>query len=300
MPNNQNLALNLKVHELSAPGKTFLLGEYYVTQRGEAYVITTEPRFRLQCEPAVFSLINIHPDSPAGKLIRDHINLFSHNKLTFIDPYKELGGFGASTAQFLLTYQLLQQKQHPQFMNPSLISLINYYLKYAWSGQGTMPSGADLLAQTIGGICYVNKLTLEVTKLQWPFPNFEFHIVHTNNKLTTHTHLANLENLNTSMLENIFKDAKKAFELSNCAHFCEAINQYQHELKKLGLVADTTFKLIKNFNTQPEIVAAKGCGAMGADTLLLITKKNKTALIKNLCKQFNLTYIANNQTSNIY
>src|SRR5690606_6209264 len=111
--------------------------------------------------------------------------------------------------------------------NLSLSSLMDCYLHYAWNGQGTMPSGADLLAQTTSGICYINKSTLEVTELSWPFSDLEFHIVHTNNKLTTHTHLASLAKLDTSTLENIFKDAKNAFATSNCKNFCNAINRYQ-------------------------------------------------------------------------
>lgn len=269
-----------------APGKTFLLGEYYVTQAGEAYVIALEPSFHLEHEfsfqPA---LLNIHPDSPAGKFVKDHLDFFYQFKLTFVDPYYGMGGFGASTAQFLLVYQLYSAEK-----NLNLKSLLDYYLQYAWNGQGIIPSGADLLAQAVNHFCYINKEIFEIKKLDWPFPNLELHIVHTNHKTPTHSHLANLENLNTSRLKNIFQEAKNAFELSDAEKFCWAINDYQSELTAMGLVSNNTLKLLEKFNVQSEILAAKGCGAMGADTLLLITARGQTALINQLCGELNLVY----------
>lgn len=277
--------------ELSAPGKTFLLGEYYVMDGGEAYVLNTAPRFRLRCEPQKNSSSTLLPTSPAGKFVSEHPEIFSNYSLTFSDPYQGLGGFGASTAEFLLVYQakcLLTGTE----LNPQ--ELLKDYLTYAWNGLGFAPSGADLLAQLSGNLCYVNKNSLQITSQTWPFTNVDFHLIHTRNKLATHSHLANLASLDTAALEIIFNRGKVAIALGDETLFCEAVNCYHQSLTKLGLVSEYSLELIQRFRDTTKILAAKGCGAMGSDTLLLITEHQQHDTIKKLCKKFNLVYIASN------
>lgn len=282
--------------ELSAPGKTFLLGEYYVMQAGEAFVINTAPRFHLSCEPATKTTQQgISPHSPAAKFIADNMAIFSDFKFKFIDPYNRLGGFGASTAQFLLVYKA---KHLLLGITAELkkSELLQDYYRYSWNGQGMMPSGADLLAQMTGGLSYVNKKTLENTPQNWPFPDLDFHVIHTKNKLATHKHLKNLTEINTVNLQTAFMDCKQAVHSCDAALFCESVNQYHAELSKLKLVSDNSLGLIQSFAKTVNLLAAKGCGAMGADTLLLITDTNQKTAIKKVCAELNLIYIATNSS----
>src|SRR5690606_39000184 len=107
------------------PSKTFLLGDYLSLLGGPALLLNTEPRFQGLLEsiqPTVKSSAiadkiqaiepypGIHPQSPAGKFLQRHASDFADCNLTFFDPHQGAGGFGASSAQFLMVYALWSLK----------------------------------------------------------------------------------------------------------------------------------------------------------------------------------------------
>ena len=77
--------------QLSVPSKTFLLGEYVALNGGPAIVLCTAPRFELRVEKnsSHAKYENIHPQSPAGKLIAKN-SFYQKYDLHFIDPYHGL------------------------------------------------------------------------------------------------------------------------------------------------------------------------------------------------------------------
>jgi hypothetical protein len=52
--------------------------------------------------------------------------------------------------------------------------------------------------------------------------------------------------------------------------FLNAIKEYASALEKFKLVCQNTQKILKRIKTCPEILAVKGCGAMGADVILAV------------------------------
>lgn len=265
------------------------MGEYYVLQQGEAFVLNTMPRFKLHVKPAdTFEMKGIDKYSPAGKFILANSHKFAKHHLSFEDPFYGLGGLGASSAQYLLAYAALINQ-------PKTKALLETYFNHAFSGQGTAPSGADVLAQFCGKLSYVNKKTLALASNNWPFDDLRFHIIRTNHKLATHEHLKSLHQLDTLSLGYIFKDFKNAIQMHKQNEFCDSINQYQKKLVQMKLMSENTQSLIKDLKSKTAILAAKGCGAMGLDIILLITEQNQQSAIIKHCNEMGLSYIASNE-----
>lgn len=258
------------------PAKTFLLGEYAALLGAPAIIITTTPCFEVSLIDTP-QLVGIHHDAPAGRFWRDHVK----QGLQFDDPYQGRGGLGASSAQFLGAYWA-----YTSLWNVS--ELQNAYAHYASTGQGLQPSGYDVLAQSQQACVFIHKNKNIINSFPWPFEDLSFILVHTGIKLATHHHLqethlpSNMNNL-TSTVEK----AHLAFKEKKSNILIEAVNTYYQQLHALNLVAPSTTAQINQLHTQhPEILALKGCGAMGVDILLLLTlKTNKASLKEKLLAQ---------------
>lgn len=265
--------------QLTAPSKTFLLGEYAVVQGGPAIIMSTSPRFQLtatnECKA---TLLGIDPLSPGGKLVEKYNNDFAGYAIEFTDPYHHLGGFGASGAQFILLYALreyLKNKNQPI----DVITLLNEYNSLAWDGKGLPPSGADIIAQKYGKICYFHKNKQIIETFLWPFPDLAYCLIHTGYKLATHYHLAQLKKIPTEKLEKVVLKGRKSIQQIKTDLFIESIKDYAKLLAEQGLVTQETQNILNQLNANGDVLAAKGCGALGADVILVITRQQK---IKNL------------------
>ena len=106
---------------LSAPSKTFLTGEYGVLAKGgQSLVVNTYPLFELHIAPkGNRACWGIHKKSPAGTWIQNNPNDFEDIGITFVDPHQGRGGFGASTAQFLMVYTWTQLKKKAFDLSPT-------------------------------------------------------------------------------------------------------------------------------------------------------------------------------------
>lgn len=271
------------------PAKTFLLGEYAALEGASALLVSTVPCFELTLnhhqQPTETT---IHPDSPAG--LWWNKQQFSDYTLYFVDPYEGCGGLGASSAQFIGAYLASSYvKKNP----PKLIAMLEAYYECAWNGQGSRPSGYDVIAQTQYGCVFINKQKEQLHSYAWNFNDLSFILIHTGIKLATHHHLqeANL-NLPTDELSAIVDKAKEALEQSNSNLFVESINDYHHQLNNLNLVASHSLELIKKLRTYPEVLAIKGCGALGADIILIISLKTKIASLKKRLLSLNKKILA--------
>lgn len=310
------------------PAKTFLIGEYIALQGGQALILTTTPCFEVSLEIGA-PKCDFPMHSPAYNLWKKHLSAYDYT-LNWQDPYLGLGGLGASSAQFLGAYyaQNYLQKNFNAFRN-----LIANYLEYAWNGKGMPPSGYDLIAQSNQECVYIagnqnlnlikdafaRKLSdaasqasianlsteapasLRATEIvyknyAWPFLDLAFILLHTGKKQATHVYLQNLNSLeNLDILFKIAKIGCDAFKNADSISFINAINGYYAALSKLNLVANHTLETIKTLQTKNDILAAKGCGALGADILLLIVKKSKLLSIISELESENYKVIATNQ-----
>lgn len=264
------------------PAKTFMLGEYAAIAGAPAILLTTSPCFELTLLNNKRGLHGIHPQSPAGRwwLKHGHADL----GLGWYDPYQGCGGMGASSAQFLGAYLAtihLQSKKAVQH------EMLEAYFQAAWQGEGLRPSGYDVIAQSQYGCVFIDRANEHYQNMSWPFADIAFLLLHTGQKLATHHHLQAMtlpKHLN--QLSGIVDKAKTAFELKDSQGIIEAVNAYQHHLMHMNLVAEHSIQYIETLKRRSEVLAAKGCGAMGSDVLLLIVPTSeRQTLTKHLSEQ---------------
>lgn len=262
------------------PAKTFLLGEYAAIAGKSAIVLTTSPCFELSLVTDE-KIMGIHPDSPAGQWWSHH--RIPSQGIVWHDPYHGQGGLGASSAQFLGVYLATCHLLH---VVPGHRALLDAYYQCAWRGEGLKPSGYDLLAQTENRCVFINREQNIIRAYDWLFPDIAFVLLHSGQKLATHYHLLNFSLPSSiNQLAATVALAEDAFEEVNSEKLVTAINRYQQQLASLHLVAPHSMNHIQLLNSQPDVLAAKGCGALGADVLLLIVPSNslqsKVASLKN-------------------
>lgn len=261
--------------QISAPSKTFLLGEYLALNHGPCLLLNTAPRFKLTVTETTgrdFKKMDEQQATPAAKFLQNNWDFFRNFQLEFYDPYHGLGGFGASSAEFCLLYKL---KQYYEKTNLNWTLFLQEYQAYAWNKQGLCPSGADLIAQMQGGITYFQKENNTVEKIVWPFPDLIFCLIHTHKKLSTYQHLRDLTAVPTAALAPIVAQAYQALTVHNKKDFIAAIHDYRHGLQANKLVTASTLKMLNTIETLPGVMACKGCGALGADVILALIDKNK-------------------------
>jgi mevalonate kinase len=271
--------------QYSVPAKTFLLGEYVVTKGGPALLLSTAPRFVLnvsQQKDAASDVYKIiHPESPGGKLIGRHSDFYRQFNLSFVDPYQGAGGLGASSAQFALLFAMLMQVKDitPAFLDNAL----NTYKEVAWDQTGTAPSGADVIAQFTGGLCFYHRDKNIVESLVWPFPALDFCLIHTGNKMATHTYLRELADVDTGNMSEVAENACSGLKNANAPLFIKSVNQYAELLKSRHWVTQILL--------QQGVLAAKGCGAMGADIIFVVLESTVRDNFSAWCSHQNMRVI---------
>jgi mevalonate kinase len=247
----------------SIPGKTFLIGEYVAMYGGPAVLALTQPCFHLDEQK------RLHPNCLAARLWQKETGQPCNWGLS--DPYSGMGGLGASSAEFLLAYMKIFGE------NTNLSHLHSIFFQYADTGTGgRIPSGYDLFAQTSEQCVIVQSNPPRLQSLFWPFAELGFILVHTRKKLQTHQHLENLHlDLQWRELAVITERAIVALLEKDCEQWLRAIQLFYNKLQHQGLVAAHTVSMIKDWMQELPILAAKGCGAMGADVVVLFTEVEK-------------------------
>ncbi|MCC7403721.1 MAG: hypothetical protein IT288_04915 [Bdellovibrionales bacterium] len=259
---------------LSAPGKTFLIGEYAVLNGGEAWLCATGPRFELEIEVGRGgSCEGIHPSSPAGRWMRQQSSLFQTSCLRFVDPHSGKGGLGASSAQFLMVcaWSLLAEvpiNEWPSVIHPQKIW--QAYRAMASEGQGPTPSGADVMAQWMGGLTQFQSQPFALHSHSWPFAHLGFSLFRTSQKVATHQHLASLQGSFYGELKSSLAQTSVAIQRGEESYFIEGIRKYGCKLQELGLLHPQVEPMVESLRQESRVLAVKGCGALGADILLVL------------------------------
>lgn len=274
----------------SIPGKTFLAGEYLALHGGPTLVFLSKPCFVLEVKSGQGAVDSIHPESPAGRYIHKYRDDFKNVDLQFQDSYQGRGGFGASTAQFLGCYAF-----HERAQKFDLKHLLQEYYEAAWNGEGTRPSGADLIGQWHGSMTFFDKKNDLLSVKAWPFVGLDFFLIHTGHKVATHEHLKNLESFDSSLLEQSFAKIRTSFESLMNEDFIDGIRSYAAELVRLGFTCAETQKLLIEIQKIDGVLAAKGCGALGADVVLVVTDKSTGILLERFCKVRGLSIVCSSE-----
>ena len=271
--------------EMSCPAKTFLIGEYGVLDGGPAILLNTKEAFR--CRVYKSSHPNSHEfstKSPVGQWIDRHSREFEGIFFDWHDPYKGKGGLGFSSAQFNIVYfyHLICRKIPIDRVKPK--DLFEDYLSLDFEGR--KPSGADVVSQMVGGICIFTPSPFSVSSMTWPFADLDFMILRTGDRLETHKHLRTLDLPDTSDLRHVVDQAVAGLIDMNPLGFLEAIQRYGDILMEKNLVTDQTKSILNEVRTIPEIKAIKPCGAMGAETFLILFEKKDQESLKEKVKGF--------------
>ncbi len=178
-----------------------------------------------------------------------------------------------------------------------------------------LPSGYDLWAQSMGSLGRVRRrinsnfsksenlksldlfLNEEVhfsnETVSWPFSPLELLVVPTGFKVPTHEHLKTiLKNIEPSSFANLKALATllmKDFIDKKQSEFLARLNKWNQELDSQGLIHPNTAQLLKSLRAHPEVVFTKGCGALGADVILIIFAKTDKILIESVIKKLGLS-----------
>jgi mevalonate kinase len=268
--------------ELTISGKAFLAGEYLALQGGPALVAAVEPRFVLRASPLTQSqALNespFHEKSQAGILFHKNSNFLKNYRLQFYDPHQGRGGWGGSTAEFALLHSFFKlQKSYFTEAN-EVIDLRQVWADYREisSSQGQKPSGADLIAQMQGGITLFDRSSGKIDQFAWPFKNLGFLLFRTTNKLPTHEYLKSLAVFSSAKLTLAMDRIMSGLQSVSSSDFVAGITAYSEALDELGFISAQTKSLLQAIQ-HPNILAKKGCGAMGADVICVFYEKSVQA-----------------------
>jgi mevalonate kinase len=120
-----------------------------------------------------------------------------------------------------------------------------------------------------------------------------FFLIHTGVKLATHHHLQDTALPDQiDYLSNLVDMAKNAFEQHDSRQLITCINHYHAKLAELGLVAEHSLQLINQLKDHPEVLAIKGCGALGADIILILTSRSAAPTFNKKLQQENRSLLA--------
>ena len=261
---------------LSAPGKTFLVGEYLALSGGPSLVLSTGPRFELVASRHGARTAPFPKGSPADKFLEKNPGLHAEfPMLEFRDPHAGKGGLGASSAQFALAYILAKGWEKFSPATCDWKELLADYRSVAWSGEGSAPSGADVVAQLSGGVTWFDGTKHRAEVLEWAFPSLSFTLLRTGTKLATHEHLRTRQAAPQEALRHAVGEARNALETRDQTRLVGAVRQAGEALAESGLVAETTRELLSGIKARPGLfLAAKGCGALGADVVLTLHERS--------------------------
>ena len=276
--------------EISCPSKTFILGEYGVLAGGPAVLINTRPRFqcgfRKKSKKSAPDPFFFHKKSPASRWAESHKKDFQGLSLKWDDPFEGRGGMGFSSAQFniLYGYSLLQQGLSLDQISPQKLWRVYREMEF----EGWTPSGADVVSQWVGGVCLFQQNPLRIRSLTLPLPSIECLIVRTGQRLNTYEHLRNLQIGNVSVLKSLAHEGLKAMESGEEKDFLRIVNEYGKALARLGFVTNKTLRILKELQRLKEVKAMKGCGAMGAEVVIIFYKKKHEIFLRKKLSGFEI------------
>jgi mevalonate kinase len=269
----------------SAPGKVFLLGEYAVLAGGPAWVAAFSPRFSIsesafEWQGWSSSPLLFHPESPAGKFLSSRAFPLSA-PLHGVDPWKGAGGFGASSAHVVLLEK----------MSGTALEFNSPQLRQAWEryrGLGSRPgelppSGADFLAQALGGVVWFEPEGFGVRQvgeiLNQQKAQLQIRVIQASlqagRKVATHEHLRKLSAQGGGFLSElrqrlspITQDGWIALHAGDALGFGQALSRYGDALAALDLEDGATRRDRQILAKLPGVLGIKGTGALQADALV--------------------------------
>ncbi len=165
-------------------------------------------------------------------------------------------------------------------------------LQLKTSSQNTLPSGADLIIQSLGG---VREVTLPISddqsdqeslshkikildlspQLDWDSV-LVFSASHlSGRKVATHSHLDSLStSIDFSSLLPVLEEARGALQSSDFESFSLALTHYAESLRALGLESEAAHQDRKELLKVPGVLGVKGAGALLSDAVLVAISRD--------------------------
>lgn len=234
-----------------------MAGEYAVLEGSPALVLGHAPFFRASLGERSF-----HPDSPAGLYLK---KMGKNLAFDFFDPHLGKGGFGGSGAEYVAAYSILNGRE-------------SYDSKAAWNLWDEFPrsegSGMDVLVQSFGagketGLYSIDQKNRIIQKT--PILGAAYSLFHTGIKLPTHEHLRG----ELPALDSVKKQlVRLLISVGDLGKFCSELNKLGDCLDQLGLLAPHSKAAVAEVRALPGVMAAKGCGAMGSDVILVLHEED--------------------------
>ncbi len=251
--------------QLSAPSKTFIVGEYLALYGGPAILLNTTPRFTLRA------------DKNTGEF-------------KFVDPHGGRGGFGASGAESLLKIALksvIEKKNADALLNAFglLKDVESDQIQKGWK----LGSGYDVLSMVAGQLAIVDKTKERLGSNPWPFAKLGWALVRGPQKIETHDQHPDLNPEIVTHLNDISVATLGALVGKDEKFFIEGVRKYRDVLTELKLASPPVISRVRELERIEGVLLAKGCGAMGSDTqLILYAKEFETTVKKYLSQNFEL------------
>ncbi|CAN5698831.1 hypothetical protein BH10BDE1_BH10BDE1_02000 [soil metagenome] len=307
-------------HHVLIPGKTFLLGEYLALAGGPSIVANTAPCFDFSWQSerddeadavssvAVAASVRhpFHKNSPAGQWLKGAVANLHNSRvehlIQFSDPHNGRGGLGASTAEFIGAWIFRKWLKNPEEWSQvgSLVTAVNDHRQHVtpnWKSERfgsarfrdllddyrtttTTGSGADLVSQIAGAIAVWDARADEMRRFNWPFRDLSFSLFVTGKKLATHEHLAKMNPLTPSEIDDMriwVEEAVQSMALEDADRFIASVRGFGKVLSSTGRVAEHSRELLEELGDCSGVRAAKGCGAMGSDILFVLHDRSQAA-----------------------
>lgn len=282
--------------QFSVPSKTFLVGEYLALEGAPAILLATNPRFQIVVEkPGEGLCEGINPKSPTGHLVLEHSATFRKSNFKFLDPHMGAGGFGASGAQFLGAYlwnRIAVDGLKTQANFGDLIKEVWRTFKLVMSDRGEKASGYDLISQFSGGLKWISSHPWEIRDLHWNFSAQSLLLFRTGVKVQTHHHLEATSQIPSNDLKQWVQKVELGLTHASVADLADGLNRYQEELSKLGLLHPQVKPLREGLVKVPGVHAVKGCGAMGADVVLVFCENETIDAVKVKAIEMGMSYVS--------
>lgn len=260
-------------------------------------MLSTEPRFTLKVSSTKGGKNPFHQESPAGRFLIQHPELLENYSFEF---GKAQSGFGGSSAEFLLISAFEQLKSPLTTESQLDLDLKKTLSDYGvlFDSENNKPSGADIVGQARGFITAFYRKAGRIQNFNWNFPNLSFLIFKTGKKLATHEHLKGLKSETFEELEGSCHQVWESFAQSIENHLIVGLTEFTQILEKKGLQDPNTMQINHKLKKLPGVRVAKGCGAFGADAVLLIVDRREASLteIKAKAKAEGLEFFADEKS----
>lgn len=266
----------------TVPAKTFLVGEYSALVGGSVLGLATGPGFEIHYSNEENTTPPFHLNSPAGMLWQENQLDLKNIKIEFAEKFNNLGGFGRSTAEYFSALIPLLIKKTEDFG-----SIRKQYQRLSLkSGAGA--SGADLAIQYFGYVTVIDSNRNNYSSSDWKLQDYDFILVSTGNKVKTHEHVAQLDASRLQSFPKISNPIVDLYLKGSAEEFILGLKEWSRFLISESLTHPFSIELKNQLEKNTDILCAKPCGAMGADVMLIICRKENTVKVQKSILAMNL------------